>query len=212
MNYGNSNTVAGYGSYDSLLNGTFASTSTDNVVANRSATSEAVQSNEVHLTVNVPENAKLFVNGNPTSSVGSKRHFVSRELNANELYRFEVKVVIEQEGKEVAQTKTVIAKGGTGEEIYFDSVQNDDPVETVLTLNVPVDAKVTLANNQTKNDGTTRVYRTKQLRTGETWDDYKIEVTLAGVTKEKTIRLIGGDKLEVSFNFDDSESSKVASK
>jgi hypothetical protein len=42
-------------------------------------------------------------------------------------------------------------------------------------------------------------------------DDYKIEVTYQGKTKEKTIRLIGGDKLEMSFNFTEREANKIAS-
>jgi hypothetical protein len=62
-----------------------------------------------------------------------------------------------------------------------------------------------------KSDGNLRVYRTKQLKVGEAWDDYKVQVTLNGVTKEKTIRLIGGDKLEMSFNFADIQANKLAS-
>jgi hypothetical protein len=54
------------------------------------------------------------------------------------------------------------------------------------------------------------VFRTKQLRNGESWDDYKIQVTVAGVTKEKVIRLIGGDNLELTFNFDDAVDAKLA--
>jgi uncharacterized protein (TIGR03000 family) len=113
--------------------------------------------------------------------------------------------------KEVSQTKTVIAKSGSAESLVFDPSSSDDPVETTLTLNVPEGASVVLANNSTKSDGNLRVYRTKQLKVGEAWDDYKIQVTLNGVTKEKTIRLIGGDKLEMSFNFADIQANKLAS-
>jgi hypothetical protein len=35
-------------------------------------------------------------------------------------------------------------------------------------------------------------------------------VTYEGKKKEKTIRLIGGDKLEMSFNFDEREANKIA--
>ena len=51
----------------------------------------------------------------------------------------------------------------------------------------------------------------QRLHEGESWDDYKIEVTYEGVTKEKTIRLFAGDKLEFSFNFDTTDGgNKVA--
>jgi len=174
----------------------------------------SIQPNEVHLTVKLPEAAEVFVNGNRTTTKGELRHFVSRDLKEQEAYRFEVKVVLKKEdGSEVVQNRTVVVNSGNGEELVFDMVNADDPVETILTLNVPENAKVVLAKNTTKSDGTSRVYRTKQLKQGEAWDDYSIEVTHNGVTKEKTLRLIGGDKLEFTFNFDATETrNKVAMK
>ena len=156
-------------------------------------------------------NAKVFVNGNATKSTGTSRSFISKDLSPSEAYRFEVQAVYEVDGKEVSQTKTVIAKAGSSESVVFDPSASDDPVETTLTLNVPEGATVVLANNTTKSDGGMRLYRTKQLKVGEAWDDYKIQVTHNGVTKEKTIRLIGGDKLEMSFNFADIQANKLAS-
>jgi len=55
------------------------------------------------------------------------------------------------------------------------------------------------------------VFRTKQLQEGQSWDDYKIEVSFEGIIKEKTIRLIAGDKLELTFNFEENlDANKVA--
>ncbi|MEQ1826123.1 MAG: TIGR03000 domain-containing protein [Pirellula sp.] len=180
--------------------------------ASKLASNSSIQPNEVHLTVKLPEAAKVYVNGNLTTTKGDVRHFVSRELKENEAYRFEVKAVLPKEdGSEITQNKTVVINSGYGEELTFDLKNTDDPVETVLTLSVPEDAKVILAQNSTKSSGESRVYRTKQLREGEAWDDYKIEVTYKGITKEKTIRLIGGDKLELRFDFESEQSSnKVA--
>jgi len=179
------------------------------IASNRAAQAESVAATEVQLMVEVPRDAKVFVNGNPTTSSGSSRRFVSRDLDTKDAYRFEVQAIYEVEGKEVTQTKTIIARPGSAESVVFDPSVSDDPVETTLTLNVPQDAKVVLANNSTKSDGSVRVYRTKQLKTGEAWEDYRIQVTHQGVTKEKTIRLIGGDKLEMSFTFADEQGTDV---
>ena len=155
--------------------------------AGKLASSGLIQPNEVHLSVKLPEAAVVYVNGNKTSSTGDIRHFVSNNLRENEAYRFEVKAILTKEdGSEVVQNKTVVVNSGNGEEIVFDMLKADDPIETVLTLNVPEDAQA--------------------------WDDYKIVVTHKGQTKEKTIRLIGGDKLEITFNFEDEQVlNKVAS-
>ena len=180
--------------------------------SNKLASDVTIQPNEVHLTLKLPSSAKVFVNGNLTTTTGELRHFVSRDLKESEAYRFEVKAVLTNyDGSEMVQNKTVVVNSGNAEELIFDMKKADDPVETILTLNVPENAKVVLAQNPTTSDGASRVFRTKQLREGEAWDDYKIEVTYQGVTKEKTIRLIGGDKLELSFSFDsDRNENKVA--
>jgi uncharacterized protein (TIGR03000 family) len=180
--------------------------------ATKLAAKASVQPSEVHLSVKLPEQAKVYVNGNLTTSTGNVRHFVSHNLKEKEAYRFEVKAVLaKDDGTEVVQNKTVVVNSGKGEEIAFDMLKADDPIETILTLNVPEDAKVTLAQNSTKSEGTARVFRTKQLAEGQAWDDYTIEVTHKGETKQKTIRLIGGDKLELTFNFEENQSTnKVA--
>jgi uncharacterized protein (TIGR03000 family) len=182
------------------------------IASNRAGASfESVSATEVQLMVEVPRDAKVFVNGNATTSSGSSRRFVSRDLDTKDAYRFEIQASYEVAGKEVTQTKTIIARPGSSESVVFDPSVSDDPVETTLTLNVPEGAKVVLANNSTKSDGMTRVYRTKQLKTGEAWEDYKIQVTHNGTTKEKTIRLIGGDKLEMSFTFAEEQGTEVQS-
>jgi uncharacterized protein (TIGR03000 family) len=218
---GSSGSVHQYGSYDGVImegsvieNGSVPMSSNASGVMRSSSkvsTAKSVDPREIHLVVNLPEEAKMFVNGNATTSTGASRHFVSRNLNEGESYRFELKAVLaDANGNEVQKTKTVVLNSGNGEEISFDMQSNEEPTETVLTLNVPEDASVVLANNVTKNSGSARVFRTKQLRDGESWDDYKIQVTVAGVTKEKVIRLIGGDNLELTFNFDDAADSKLA--
>ena len=207
-----------YGNYESYSSGTpeyspsVLGASSFSQTANKLAANLSIQPDEVHLTVNLPEAAKVFVNGNPTTTTGSKRRFVSRDLKPNDSYRFEVKAVITNEdGSEVVQNKTVVVASGNGEELHFEMLKANDPIETVLTLNVPENARVVLAQNATKSEGLSRVFRTKQLHEGESWDDYKIEVTFEGVTKEKTIRLIAGDKLELTFNFETADSvNKVA--
>jgi len=173
--------------------------------------SSTIPSDEIQIMLSVPADAKVLVNGKPTSSTGSLRRFVSKDLNPNDTYRFDIQATYAVDGKEVTQSRAIVARAGGLEEIAFEGSQSDDPVETILTLNVPQGATVVLANNPTTSQGGSRVYRTKQLKSGQVWEDYKIEVTYGGQTKEKTIRLIGGDKLEMSFQFDEYEAKKLAS-
>ena len=215
IDHGYSSGSMGMPENSSIQLGQSSSTQTSGpYTANKLASSQSIQPNEVHLTVNLPESAKVYVNGNPTTTTGSKRHFVSRDLKPKDAYRFEVKAVMTKpDGTDLVQTRTVVVESGNGEELNFELLKSDDPIETILTLNVPEKAKVVLAKNSTKSEGSSRIFRTKQLGEGESWDDYKIEVTHDGVTKEKTIRLMAGDKLELTFNFESTDSAnKVAMK
>ena len=185
------------------------STANPNSYAVSRVSPEAISPNEIHLIVNLPENAQMFVNGNPTTSTGKSRHFVSRDLEPGQSYRFDLKMVVEEDGKPVEKQRVVVLESGRGEEVTFDVATNSDPVETVLQLNVPEGAIVSLGNNETKTTGESRIYRTRQLREGEAWDDYQIKVTYAGVTREQSIRLIGGDNLELSFDFADAAADEL---
>ena len=70
--------------------------------SNKVSTSQSFDPREIHLVVNLPEDAKMFVNGNATTSTGTSRHFVSRNLNEGESYRFELKAVLaDANGNEV---------------------------------------------------------------------------------------------------------------
>ncbi len=102
----------------------------------------------------------------------------------------------------MTESKSIVLNGGASEQLNFALLKPEEASETALTLYVPEGAKVVLAGNETKTEGATRTYRTKGLKQGESWDDYTIQVTYEGKTKEQVIRLIGGDNLELTFNFD----------
>lgn len=162
----------------------------------------SASSDEIHIVVDLPESAKVFVNGNKTSSTGTSRRFVSRNLEAGASYRFDIRVEDERNGKSVSENKTLVLVPGSTETLAFKLDEKPVVAETVLKLNVPADAKVSLAGNSTKSIGESRTYRTKELTTGQVWEDYKIVVSWNGIVREKSIRLIGGDDMEISFNFD----------
>ncbi len=82
-------------------------------------------------------------------------------------------------------------------------------VKTRLTLNVPAEAKVTLAGVETKQSGEVRQFSTSKLSAGQVWDDYKVVVEMQkdGQTlrEERTIQLTGGRPQELSINFDSNQ-------
>lgn len=175
------------------------------------ASYQSVSSDSVHLNVEVPPAAKVFVNDMPTSSVGASRQFVSRGLQEGKKYKFVVRAeVVDASGQVASEEKVVTLTAGQRDELSFASLAQT-PVQTAVTLNVPADAQVVLAGNPTAASGETRTFRTSQLKAGERWDDYVVEVHYAGKVKRETLRLVAGDDVALTFNFDD-DKSLVASR
>jgi uncharacterized protein (TIGR03000 family) len=84
------------------------------------------------LTVWVPYNAKVTINGLPTQSVGSKRQFVSHGLQAGMVYKYEIKAAIPVGGQIVEDTKTVYLSAGQKDAVAFGfpQVKAEDAVVT----------------------------------------------------------------------------------
>jgi uncharacterized protein (TIGR03000 family) len=176
--------------------------------ADEVASTSGVSPSEAILAVSVPADAKVFVNGNPTKSTGELRQFVSRGLDSSSTYNYEVKATVNVDGKDVEEVKNVVVRPGQIMDVAFSfesATVVEEPIssETVLILNVPENAKVTLGGNPTKATGTTRVFRTAKLANGAAWSDYTVKVSYEKDGKEesmeKTITLRAGETQNVTF-------------
>lgn len=169
------------------------------------------------INVSVPAAAKIYVNDKLTSSTGSARRFVSRDLEPGYKFEYEVRAEMEVDGRMVQEVKTVKLTSGQSTNLEFSLNPENQPetdiaskpVETKVTLRVPAQATVTLAGNEMQTLGETRVFSTAALAKGETWENYDIVVTMLRdgkpVTKRKVIDLIGGDQREIVFDFNADE-------
>jgi uncharacterized protein (TIGR03000 family) len=162
-------------------------------------------SNSALLTVSVPTDARVLVNGVATRSTGDLRRYVSRNLDPGFSYTYEVTTEATINGAPVTHTKTVHLRAGDQATLAFD-MQARESVETALTLHVPSDATVYLAGNETRGNGPVRTFRTTKLDGGKEWSQYVVRVTVVrdgeNLTKEETITLRAGDQTELTFDFD----------
>jgi uncharacterized protein (TIGR03000 family) len=167
----------------------------------------------VLLNVWVPSDAKVFVNGSPTTSTGSQRRYISRGLRQDANYAYEIRAEVERDGRTVSETKQVVVSGGQRANVEFDLNQSSDddrvarkPLKTTLLLRVPAGAKVFLAGRETKSTGELREFSTTRLQPGETWSDYAVRVELERdgqkLTKHATLNLNAGESREMTVDFD----------
>jgi uncharacterized protein (TIGR03000 family) len=177
--------------------------------------------NSVLISVNVPADAKIFVNGNATRSTGSSRQYISRGLVAGRQYTYELKAEVEVNGKTVSDTQVVRLTAGERTQVAFNLTEKTEQNasrtnSTKLTLNVPADAKVYLAGQETKSAGERREFVSTKVTQGGKWDNYTIRVVAnvdgQPVEEERTIRLLPGDDQELTFNFGTPDVALTASR
>ena len=163
------------------------------------------RSGNATLNVSVPAEAKVFVNGQATTSKGAERQYISRRLERGFKYKYEVRAEFERDGETLEQTKVVNLWAGSDALLVFDF----DSPETTITLNVPADAKVFLAGNETKSSGPVRVFTTDSLAASEEWTDYEIKVVVdrdgRNESKVQTVSLKAGDSRTLTFDFNEAK-------
>ena len=162
-------------------------------------TTTSIRRSDAILSVSVPLEAKVYVNGRLTRTDGELRKYVSRSLKNNHEYEFKVKAVIQRNGKDIALHENVSLRAGKSSFVSFDF---DRPVLTQLTVKVPSNAKVKLCGNKTNRTGSVRSFKTR-LEPGKVWDDYQIEVSYEVdgevVKQNRTISIEAGQAYVVDF-------------
>ena len=163
------------------------------------------------LAVEVPADARVFVNGLPTQTSGSFRQYVSRGLQAGQQYTYRMRAEVERDGQLRSETRAVTVQAGERAQVAFpllapNPVETLPAPETLLTLRVPERARVTLEGRPTQAIGNQRQFVTQALAEGQVWSDYRVVVEFEeeGVlqTREERLRLVGGRQHELAFDFD----------
>lgn len=158
------------------------------------------------LGIDVPEDARVYVNDILTKTPGAHRRYVSRGLANGYQYTYKVRAVVDRNGKQLSDTRVVRVGAGQTANLAFNFQQTPSTsVPTTLTLHVPEGAAVTLEGRETKASGSVRQFTTTELAKGAEWNDYSVVVTLerSGRTeiRKKTIDLIGGQSRDLTFDF-----------
>lgn len=71
------------------------------------------------ITIWVPEDAKVYVNGYLTKSTGNRRQFVSYGLKDGMNYKYDVRAVVSREGKDLEETHSVALTAGSKSTVAF---------------------------------------------------------------------------------------------
>ena len=173
------------------------------------------------LNIELPSEAQVFINDKLTKTQGTLRSYRSRSLELGQEYKYQVKVVLVRNGKELVQTRLVTMRSGLDETVRFDfeTVAESEELPaplTTLALKVPADAKVTLCGNETNRLGTNRTFTTNSLKPGKVWNDYQVVVEFerdgSVVKEERTLDMVAGETYSLAIGVEKSNSDSIALK
>jgi uncharacterized protein (TIGR03000 family) len=98
----------------------------------RTTSTEETSENGCLLTVWVPSDAKVTINGMLTKSTGGRRQFVSYGLQPGFVYKYEVKAEVTlKDGKVYTESKTVSLRAGEREGV---AMQFNDETSALAAL------------------------------------------------------------------------------
>ena len=72
------------------------------------------------LTLQVPAEAKVIINGLETTCRGTKRTYMSKNLKPGFAYNYEIRVQLTRAGKPIEEIRNVRLTAGAGETLAFD--------------------------------------------------------------------------------------------
>jgi uncharacterized protein (TIGR03000 family) len=84
------------------------------------------------LSIQVPEDAAVFVNGYRTKSTGTTRQYVSNGLKPGMSYKYEVRAEMVRDGRLVEDTRVVYLTAGNSESVAFSFDSN--PQQRLATI------------------------------------------------------------------------------
>lgn len=99
-----------------------------------------VPGGQAHLTVEVPIDATVYVNGLLTKSGGTIRRFAANSLRKGSVYEFEVRAVVTRGGRQISQTKRVKLSSGGFVQFGF-SFPDETPVRTSYRPVIPAEVR-----------------------------------------------------------------------
>ena len=93
--------------------------SPDGAPSNRLSNIDVRSSRGVVFTIWAPNQAKVYINGAQTTSVGSKRVFASVNLKPGLKYQYVIDAVVEKDGKTYSESKTITVSAGDVKTVAF---------------------------------------------------------------------------------------------
>ena len=163
--------------------------------------------------VRLPDDAKLYANGQLTNLVSGERDFTTPNLEKGRDFQYAMKVEYVRDGKTITDSQAVRVRAGEVSVVNFADQTRVETVTSKVTVNLPQGAKLFVENQLRELPNGTKEFQTPHLQKGAEYAySFRAELLKDGKTIAKTQRVVfkGGDPVNVDFA--EMEVSTTASK
>jgi len=156
--------------------------------------------------VQLPADAKLYVDGQLAPLTSASRSFVTPDLQTGRDYYYTLKAEATRDGRTVAQSKKVVVRAGAVANVEFGDLRSttvaEDAAPARITVKLPADAKLYVDGVACPLTSETRSFETPKLESGRAYTyTLKAELVRNGQTRSESrqVELRAGKPVTVEF-------------
>ncbi len=172
--------------------------------------------NQATVIVQLPADARLYVDGQKADLTSAKRSFITPALEAGREYYYTIKAETDRDGGTLSQSRRVIVRAGQVARVDFGdltgpAVTDADSAPAHVTVRLPENARLFVDDVACPQKSRTPSFDTPKLDAGKTYAyTLRVDVDRDGVTHSLTrrVELRAGKRVNVDFT----ERGSVASR
>jgi uncharacterized protein (TIGR03000 family) len=166
---------------------------------------ETYLGNQGKVIVQLPADAKLFVDGQPIQLSSSVRNVLTPELLPGQDYYYVVKATVNRDGQTVEDSKRVVVRAGMVSRVDFNGLPaapNQEAKPARITVRIPEAARLYVDGVARPMTSTVRTFDTPELEPGQSYYyNFKVEVSQDGKTRSDDRRVIVQAGKDVTVDF-----------
>ena len=168
---------------------------------------KVAEANTGRVIVQLPADARLYVDGQVANLTSTPRTFVTPALQPGRDYYYTLRAEAVRDGQVVADSKRVIVRAGAEARVAFDNLvvpvaRAAEPAPARITVRLPADARLFVNGEACALTSNTRSFETPRLQPGREYAyTLKAEVVRDGRTRSESRQVVfqAGKQVQVEF-------------